>query len=149
MQHPESVFRNPAKLASAQQILKAEQATFLQVFGNDFVVIPGSEVTDRMLAFYRICRENAAEAPQLPFTAAEYPAELVNSERVAILHDEVEGLSSCAGFGPIESAFADPELLRQPEYRRRLREYLDDDTIPPQLFERVVARDPERGNQSR
>jgi hypothetical protein len=23
----------------------------------------------------------------------------------------------------------------------------DDDTIPPQLFERVVARDPERGNQ--
>jgi hypothetical protein len=51
MRHPESVFRNPAKLASAQQMSKAEHATFLQVFGDDFVVIPGSQVTDRMLAF--------------------------------------------------------------------------------------------------
>ena len=52
-----------------------------------------------------------------------------------------------AEFGMIEEAFADPSLLRHPDYRRRVRDYLDDPTISPVLFERMAARDPERTNE--
>jgi hypothetical protein len=151
MQHPAAVFRNPAKLALAQQMSKDQHTRFVEFFGTDLAVIPGTQLTDRMLAFYRFCREKAdpsgADSADLPVSAADYPAEPVDSEAVAVFHDEIDGLSLCAGFGRVERAFADPALLRQPEYRRRLREYLDDDTIPPQVFERMVARDPERGNE--
>jgi hypothetical protein len=47
----------------------------------------------------------------------------------------------------IEEAFADPSLLRHPDYRRRVRDYLDDPTISPVLFVRMAAHDPERTNQ--
>jgi hypothetical protein len=52
-----------------------------------------------------------------------------------------------AEFGMIEEAFADPSLIRHPDYRRRVRDYLDDPTVSPVLFERMAARDPERTNQ--
>jgi hypothetical protein len=53
----------------------------------------------------------------------------------------------CAEFGMIEEAFADPSLLCHPEYRRRVRDYLDDPTVSPLLFERMAARDLGRTNR--
>jgi hypothetical protein len=50
-------------------------------------------------------------------------------------------------FGMIEEAFADPSLLRHPNYRRRVRDYIDDPTVSPLLFVRMAARDLERTNQ--
>ena len=52
-----------------------------------------------------------------------------------------------ADFGLIEEAFADPSLLRHPDYRRRVRDYLDDDSVSPLLFVRIAARDLERTNE--
>jgi hypothetical protein len=66
----------------------------------------------------------------------------VASDSVAVTHDEVDGLGLYAEFGMIEEAFADPTLLLYPDYRRRVRAYLDDPTIPPVLFAQMAARDP-------
>ena len=155
MRHPERAFRNPDKLARAQQLQSAHHDRFVQFFGADFVVIPGAQLTERMRSFYMYCRDQtvaklAASGKQpknLPFRAGDYPADLVASDAVAVTHDEVEGMGLYAEFGLIEEAFADPSLLRHPEYRRRVRDYLDDDTISPLLFERMAARDPARTNQ--
>jgi hypothetical protein len=155
MRHPESAFRNPDKLARAQQLQKAEHDRFVQFFGADFVVIPGAQLTERMRCFYAFCRDQAVaelaasgkQPKNAPFHGPDYPADLVASDAVAVTHDEVEGMGLYAEFGPIEQAFADPSLLRHPDYRRRLRDYLDDDTVSPLLFERMAARDPERTNQ--
>ena len=57
MRHPESAFRNPDKLARAQQLQNAEHDRFVQFFGADFVVIPGAQLTERMRSFYTFCRD--------------------------------------------------------------------------------------------
>jgi hypothetical protein len=155
MRHPKRAFRNPDKLARAQQLQSTEHDRFVQFFGADFVVIPGGQLTERMRSFYTFCREQtvaelAASGKQpkhRPFQGPDYPGDLVASEAVAVTHDEIEGLGLYAEFGMIEEAFADPSLLRHPDYRRRVRDYLDDPTVPPLLFERMAARDPQRTSQ--
>ena len=155
MRCPESAFRNPDKLARAQQLLKDEHDRFVHFFGADFVVIPGAQLAERMRSFYTFCRDQAVsglaasgkQPKNVPFHGPDYPADLVASDAVAVTHDEVEGMSLYAGFGLIEEAFADPSLLRHPDYRRRVRDYLDDDTVSPLLFVRIAAHDPERTNE--
>jgi hypothetical protein len=155
MSHPKWAFRNPDKLARARQQQSAEHDRFVQFFGADFVVIPGAQLTERMRSFYtfrcdQVVAELAASGKRPkhpPFRGPDYPSDLVASDSVAVTHDEVDGLGMCAEFGMIEEAFADPSLLRRAEYRRRVRDYLDDPTVSPVLFERMAARDPERANQ--
>ena len=156
MRYPKRAFRNPDKLARARQLQRTEHDRFVQFFGADFVVIPGAQLTERMRSFYNFCREQtvaelAASGKQpkhRPFHGPDYPGDLVASDAVAVTHDEVEGLGLYAEFGMIEEAFADPSLLRHPDYRRRVRDYLDDPTVPPLLFERMAGRNPERTNQA-
>ena len=155
MRHPERAFRNRDKLIRAQQLLNAEHDRFIRFFRADFVVIPGSRLTERMGSFYAFCRDQAMaeiagsgrQPKDQPFHGPDYPGALVASDAVAVIHDEVEGLGLYAEFGPIEQAFADPSLLQHPDYRRRLRDYLDDASISPVLFERMAARAPEQTNQ--
>lgn len=155
LQHPKWAFRNPDKLARARQQQSAEHDWFVQFFGADFVVIPGAQLTERMRSFYTFCRDQvvaelaaSGKRPKHePFYGPDYPSDLVASDSVAITHDEVDGMGLYAEFGLIEEAFADPSLLRHPEFRRRVRDYLDDPTVTPLLFERMAARDPERTNQ--
>lgn len=155
MRYPKRAFRNPDKLARARQLQRTEHDRFVQFFGADFVVIPGAQLTERMRSFYNFCREQpvaelAASGKQpkhRPFHGPDYPGDLVASDAVAVTHDEVEGLGLYAEFGMIEEAFADPSLLRHPDYRRRVRDYLDDPTVPPLLFERMAGRNPERTSQ--
>jgi len=155
MRYPESAFRNPDKLARAQQLQNTEHDRFVQFFGADLVVVPGAQLTERMRSFYTFCRDQAVaelaasgkQPKNVPFHAPDYPAALVASDAVAVTHDEVEGMGLYGGFGPVDAAFADPSLLRHPDYRRRVRDYLDDDTISPLLFVRMAARDPERTNE--
>ena len=81
MRHPESAFRNPDKLARAQQLQSAHHDRFVQFFGADFVVIPGAQLTERMRSFYMYCRDQtvaelAASGKQpknLPFRARTTP----------------------------------------------------------------------------
>ena len=155
VRHPENAFRNPDKLARAQELQNTVHDRFVHFFGADFVVIPGAQLAERMRSFYSFCRDQAVselaasgqQPKNVPFHAPEYPADLVASDAVAVTHDEVEGMGLYGGFGPVEQAFADPSLLRHPDYRRRVRDYLDDDTVSPLLFVRMAARDPERTNQ--
>jgi hypothetical protein len=155
MRHPKWAFRNPDKLARARQQQSAEHDRFVQFFGADFVVIPGAQLTERMRSFYTFCRDQvvaelaaSGKRPKhRPFHGPDYPSDLVASDSVAVTHDEVDGLGLYAEFGMIEEAFADPSLLRHPDYRRRVRDYLDDPTVSPVLFVRMAARDPERTNQ--
>ena len=155
MRHPKMAFRNPDKLARARQQQSAEHHRFVQFFGADFVVIPGPQLTERMRSFYTFCHDqivaelaaSGKRAKHAPFHGPDYPSDLVASDCIAVTHDEVDGLGLYAEFGMIEEAFADPSLLRHPDYRRRVRDYLDDPTISPVLFVRMAARDPERTNQ--
>ena len=145
LSHPELVFRNPRRLDTARAQVCVEHDRFIRFFGEDLVVLPGAELFERMAAFYEFCRAEAGASPQ-GMRQPEYPDELTSDE-VAVLHDDIAGVSFYHGFGMVSQTFADPSLLRHPDYRRHMRGYLDDDSVPPLLFRRRAARDPERASQ--
>lgn len=148
MNHPQAVFRNPEKFTRARELLAAEHARFIEFFGADFVTIPGPSLTDRMREFYGYCQDQdqVAAAIDGPAATFEYPPDLTESEAVEVLHDDRDGLGLYDGFAPLAAVFADPGLLDRPAHRRRLRDYLDDDTVLPTLFDRLAAREPENTN---
>lgn len=48
MRYPQRAFRNPDKLARAQQLQRAHHDQFVKFFGADFVVMPGAQLAERM-----------------------------------------------------------------------------------------------------
>lgn len=154
MRMPEAVFRNPDKLALAWEHQRAERERFIRFFGADLVVVPGEQAQDRLNAFYAFCRQDvlgSTPGPASPHADSdkplvELPWELVESETVALIHDETDGLGFYAEFGLVEAAFADPDLVRRRRWREQVRAYLDDDSIEPMVLRRLADRDPDRAS---
>ena len=147
MRHPLAAFRNPEKLARARELVAVEHVRFVEFFGADFVTIPGTQLTDRMREFYCYCQDQMSAEPDRPSVTFEYPPQLTDSEAVAVIHDDTDGLGLYGGFASVAAVFADPSLLDQPAHRRLLRDYLDDDTVPPTVFDRLVALDADQANE--
>jgi hypothetical protein len=82
-----------------------------------------------------------------PLVEIDFPPVLVQSDSVAVIYDETEGLSFFRGFGEFERAFADPALCDQRHYRQRVLDYLDDDSVSPLPFRRMADRDPTRAGE--
>ena len=74
----------------------------------------------------------------------ELPPELVESETVAFIYDEDDGLDFLAEFGLVEEAFADPDLVRRRRYREQVLWYLHDDSVAPMVLRRLADRDPDK-----
>ena len=55
-----------------------------------------------------------------------------------MIYDETDGLGFFAGFGEFEQAFNEPTLLEQHLYRKRVADYLDDDSVSPLPFRRMA-----------
>ncbi len=157
MRQPRLVFRNPDKLDRAWELQRADRDRFVRFFGTDMVSIPGAALTDRMNEYYAFSRREvlaklsgtgkASRCANQPFSGCEYPPALVESETVAVVYDETEGLSFFGGFEEFEQAFTDPSALNKRRYRQRVLDYLDDDTVSPLPFRRLAARDPGRASR--
>jgi hypothetical protein len=155
MRTPEAVFRNPQKLALAWQQQRADRERFIRFFGDDLVVVPGNQVQQRLDAYHAFCREellrSMPRAVKRRRTGADGPlvelsADLVESETVALIHDETDGLGFYAEFGLVEEAFADPELVRRRRWREHVLSYLHDDSVEPMVLRRLAGRDPDRAS---
>ncbi|WP_440065592.1 hypothetical protein [Streptosporangium sp. OZ121] len=51
LRNPELVFRNPDKLARAREIQAAQRESFVDLYVNDLIVVPGDEVKGKVFAF--------------------------------------------------------------------------------------------------
>ncbi|GAA4993399.1 hypothetical protein GCM10023317_21860 [Actinopolymorpha pittospori] len=147
MGFPEAVYRNPDKLARAWDMQREDRQRFLRFFGTDLLVVPGDQVRPRMEEFHAFCHDQIERtqpkvAPHIPAPMAELPAEIVDSESVALIYDEDDGLGFYADFDLAEAAFADPDLIRRRRYRETVLAYLDDDTVEPMVLRRLAERDP-------
>ena len=150
MQFPRKAFRNPDKLAQAREVAKREHERFVKFFGSDFVVFPGSQLTDQMRSFYDFCCteiasevEESGEQPtstpaNICIPPAGFPQNIVDSDAVAVMHSESEGSALYSGFDLIEKVFTDPRLMKNRDYRRRITDYLNDDTVHPPLFDQLA-----------
>lgn len=146
------MFRNPEKLELAWQQQRTERERFIRFFGTDQVVIPGDQAQERLNAFYAFCREEALRTLPQPRRSrrrgdadaplVELPADLLDAETVALIHDETDGLGFYAEFGLVDEAFANPDLVRRRRWREQVSSYLRDDTVEPMVLRRRADRDP-------
>ena len=151
---PEAAYRNPEKLAKAWELQRADRQRFIRFFGTDLVLAPGDQAQRRIDEFYAFSRE---EVPRTAPEAArrvsgshtplmELPPDLLESETVAFIYDEDDGLGFYAEFGLVEEAFADPELVRHRRYREQVLSYLHDDSVEPMVLRRLADRNPDKAS---
>ncbi|WP_203836617.1 hypothetical protein [Winogradskya humida] len=145
---PEAVFRNPDKLALAWKQQRADRDRFVRFFGADLVVVPGEQAQDRLNAFYAFCREEILGRPEPDGppagVAVTLPPAMVDSDTVALIYDETDGIGFYAEFGLVAQAFANPDLLRRRRWREHTLEYLHDDSVEPMVLRRLAEQDPEK-----
>lgn len=141
MRHPELCFRNPDKLALARAIEADHRRVFVEHFGADLVVLPGSQVRDRLNEFWR--RLGGGEDLDSGWALGADYAGLGEARTVALIYDEHDGFGIYAEFGRLRETIADPALLAQPERREFVADYLHDPTVSPLPFRRLAARYPD------
>lgn len=147
MRHPEAVFRNPAKLAEARRVLAEHHETFVELFGADLIVVPGTEVPGKVEAFHRHLAQQTrrgAEPPQI--APLDLPDDLLDADSVAIHFAAGEGLSFYPGYHLLEELFSDPALISRRRYRETLSGFLRDPDTSPEPLRRLAARDPAKAS---
>lgn len=154
LRSPETVYRNPEKLARAWELQRQDREYFVRFFGSDLVVMPGDKAQDTLNGFWEFrhaeVMRNLARSKRHTSAAPvmELPVELVESETVAFIYDEVDGLGFYAEYGSVEAVFADPDLVRELWHRERLLGYLHDDSIEPSVIRRLADRDPGKASEA-
>ena len=121
MRTPEAVYRSPEKLARAWEMRRADRQRFVGFFGADLVLVPGDQAQERLNRFHEFCRDEVLRTTPgaarrnggVAAPVVELPLDLVESETVAMIYDERDGLGFYAEFGLVEEAFADPDLVRR------------------------------------
>lgn len=156
-EHPRLVFRNPDKVAQGWELARKQRARFIEHFGSDLVVVPGSEVASRMNGFLtwqarQALAESGAAASQDADTAAltpefHVPGDLASAPTVALICDETEGLAFLPNFRLVQEAFENPELAADREHERAVLGYLSEDSISALPFRRLAGADTARASR--
>ncbi|WP_195901382.1 hypothetical protein [Nonomuraea cypriaca] len=147
MKNPKMVFRNPDKLEQARRLQAEQRDSFIDLYGSDLVVVPGNEVKQTMIAFYRHDYERAGnkggpwtepDLPDFPFTP---------DDKVAVIFDEEDGLGFYANFDVAHEVFANPALIIRQRYRDVVTGYLRGQDVTPVPLRRLAAQDPGKAGE--
>jgi hypothetical protein len=153
--HPELMRRNPAMLERAWEVQAEHRAEFIAQVGSDLIVLPPVEAQETLREHYRRVRDRAVakldgkaakratNTGPTPEDMGRFSDELLDADSVALIYDEVEGLSIFRDFGRLDTLFADPVLARDRTNLARLREWLHDESVTPLAFRRLVQRHPD------
>lgn len=140
--NPKAVFRNPANLARAQLSLKERHEAFVDLFGDDLIVVPGSEVPARFEAFWRYMAQLHAPDVEYNPPPLDAPPELLAASSVAIYFAPGYGMSFHPGYDLLDELFSQPALISRQLYQEVLSGYLNDRHSSPEPLRRLAARDP-------
>ncbi|MFI6059463.1 hypothetical protein [Streptomyces sp. NPDC051286] len=154
---PELVFRNPQKIEQGWQRMREDRAAFVEFCGGDELVLPPAEAEDLLNAYYRHCQEAAVAAqpgrarrkrlPGLDLPFFEFPPELVDSDTIGVIYDQVDGLNFYADYGMLRDLFADPARTGRRRHQDLLRTYLREESIAPLPIRRLAAAHPETADE--
>jgi hypothetical protein len=157
-EQPGLVFRNPEKVTQGWELARKQRALFIEFFGSDLIVVPGSAVAARMNGFltWRTRRalaetRSAAGSPEADVAALtpefHVPGDLAIAATVGLICDEAEGLTLLANFRLVQEAFENPGLAADREHRQAVLGYLRDDSISTLPFRRLADADTARASQ--
>jgi hypothetical protein len=139
---PELMRRNPSLLSRAWEIQAQHREEFIAQVGADLVILPPREAEKVLWKHYdRLRGKGTKKAPPLA-ELGELPEKLLAADTVALIYDDVEGLSFFHDFGCLDDLFADPALARDRTYLQLLRGYLRDESVSPLAIRRLVSRHP-------
>jgi hypothetical protein len=141
LEHPRLMFRNPQRLELAWQMQRDDRAQFVEFFGSDLVVLPGTEWADRMNEYWRHRSGDAASPPRAD--ASDLPP----AQTIGVVYDEFEGLGYFVNFGLLQQVFEDPALITQAWCQEVVRTYLRDDSVSPLPFRRLAQAHPDHADQ--
>lgn len=147
LSNPELAFRNPVKLAEARSMVARQHEAFADLFGTDLIVVPGSEVPDKVQEFDRHWAKQVSPDPEPPEPVAmDFPDDLLDADSVAIHFVAGEGMSFYPRYHLLEELFSNPTLLARRPYREALSDCLRDPDASPELLRRLAARDPAKAS---
>lgn len=153
MAGPRAMRRNTALVAKAWEMQAEERATFLEIAGADITVGTPAEMRELLLAFRRerqrlieaahpAARADSVAGPS-PEDLVSFPDEILEAESLAVVYDEVEGLSYFAEFAAAAKPFTLPAEQLTRTVLARLKDFLNDEAIPPYLIRRLAAQYPD------
>lgn len=145
MTRPELLARNPELLRRAWEVQAEHRAEFVAGFGSDLLVLAPREADAALRRHFRRMQEKAAPATT-DGSDVGLPEDLLDADSVAIVFDEVEGLTFYRDFGHLDALFADPGPAPDRDALARLREYLGDDSVSPLAIRRLVQRHPDNAD---
>lgn len=154
---PELVFRNPETLALAWDLQRKQRDAFIECFGSDMIVGSAAELTVKLDELTRIMRasvpesERSAKAPAEPVDDVHWENAFAGSresDRIAVIYDELEGLNVFYEYGLIEDAFANPELAAERKHRVAIAELVKDPDVTPLALHRLVAKYPDTADEA-
>lgn len=153
MEHPGLVFRNPEKVAKGWELQRYERDRFVEFFGSDTIILPGSQISARLNEFRRwYTREVVRALPGKRVATAhdapvfEFPEALMEADTVGVIYDETEGLTLLANSRLVQEAFENPDLATDREHRRAVLGYLKEDSISALPIRRLAEFDTARAS---
>jgi hypothetical protein len=148
LSNPEAAFRNPAKLAEARKMVAEQHEAFVDLFGADLVVVPGTEVPGKVGEFDRHWSElvDPDGEPHEP-ASLDLPDDLLDAASVAIHFVAGEGMSFYPDYHLLEELFDNPALIARRRYRETLSDFLDDPDTSPEPLRRLAARAPAKASK--
>ncbi len=154
---PELVFRNPATLALAWDLQRKQRDAFIECFGSDTIVGTAAELTVQLDELTRIMRASMPESERSA-TATDNPVDNVHwenaftgsreSDRIAVIYDELEGLNVFYEYGLVEEAFANPELAAERQHRAAIAELVKEPEVTPLVLRRLVVKYPDTADDA-
>jgi hypothetical protein len=146
MKHPQFAFRdNEERIRKGFELQKEDRELFVEYFGSDEVLTEGGKLPDLAAKFmnYRLSKieKPLPEGYKLP--EVHFPKELLKSKDVGIVFDELSGQHYLINYGIILNVFQSPDELKIQRYKRDILKYLEDQTISPHVFRRLLFKYPQ------
>jgi len=145
-EHPEFAFRdNEERIRRGFEMQHKDRALFIDYFGADEMLTEGRDLNglwsgflEFKLSLYDGLVPAGYRPPKLVF-----PKNLVKKRDVGIVFEEATGLHYLINYGLVLDVFRDPDESKIRRFEEEIMIYLEEDSIPPGILQRIFSRFPQ------
>ncbi len=140
-QSSQNIYRNnPEKLKKAMKLQKEIYDFFIEYYTSDEIIVPGKMLAEKQQEFYNAWNNRLGGKESLPREV--FSKDFEKSDSVGIVVDPVKGEYFFIDYGQFVKVFAEPD--KKQRWRRKIvLGYLEDESLPRFVFERVKNKYPD------
>jgi hypothetical protein len=146
IKHPEFAFRdNEERIRRGFELQKEDRELFIEYFGSDEVLTEGRKLEELMEGFmdYKLKKHDKPIPEGYRPPKIKLPKDLVKSNDVGIVSDELSGQHYLVNYSIILSVFESPDEVKIQRYKRDILTYLEDQTISPYVLKKLFLKFPQ------